>query len=225
MTSSEKDGQIISLSTDNLSKNISILMERNGISEADLARSLNVPYNTIRRLVSGFTIDPRISTLKLIANHFNVSLDELTGEDDPSFSKENHSPYLVPVLNWQDISDPNFQDNFDASAWINWQPIALAPTGELSKRAYALETRRSMQPRFPEGTMLIVDPDTDPIDGDLVLIRIKENDAVSLRELIIDPPDWQLLPIIENSPHLLYDERIYEIIGIVVLTMMHTRRS
>lgn len=60
-----------------LSRNLSLLMKENNISESELARALNLPYNTIHRLISGYTTDPRISTLKLIASYFSVSLDNL----------------------------------------------------------------------------------------------------------------------------------------------------
>ncbi|MBA2650241.1 MAG: helix-turn-helix transcriptional regulator [Legionella sp.] len=40
------------------------------LSESELANHLQVPYNTIHRLISGITFDPRISTLRQIANYF-----------------------------------------------------------------------------------------------------------------------------------------------------------
>lgn len=227
MGSTGKSVEKVIVIADNLPKNISILMEKNGISESDLARALNIPYNTIRRLASGFTTDPRMSTLKLIANYFNIGLDALTGEGDPTSYAlaANQSPRSVPILGWSDISDSTFMHNINLSSWASWQPIALASTEDLSEQAYALTSRRSMGPRFPLGTVFIIDPDKSPIDGDLVLVKIKESHAVSLRDLIIDPPNWQLLPIIEHSPALLYDESKHKIIGIIVLTMLRTRRS
>lgn len=62
---------------ENLSHSLSLLMKEHNISESELARALGLPYNTIHRLVSGHTTDPRLSTLKSIAAYFNVSLDFL----------------------------------------------------------------------------------------------------------------------------------------------------
>lgn len=66
---------------ENLSKNLSLLLKKYNVSEGTLARELSLPYNTIHRLVSGYTTDPRISTLKLIASYFNVSMDSLLQSD------------------------------------------------------------------------------------------------------------------------------------------------
>ena len=211
----------------NLAKNLTLLLERNGISESELARELNIPYNSIRRLISGFTSDPRMSTLKLIASYFNISLDALVGDQDPdNYSPtENRAPVSIPILSWTDISEPDFLTKIFFNDWPKWQPVALAATDDLSKRAYAIESRKSMQPRFPLGTVLVIDPDKDPIDGDLVLVRIKENNAVSLRDLAIDPPILHLFPIIENSPSMIYDTNEHEIIGIVVLTLAFPRKE
>ena len=82
-----------------------------------------------------------------------------------------------------------------------------------------------MQPRYPVGTTFIVSMETDPIDGDLVLVRFSQNNAISLRELVVDSPHWQLNPIISGSSRLLFDQSEHSIIGVVVLTLIQTRHS
>lgn len=73
-----------------LSHNLSLLMKGSNVSESDLARALNLPYNTIHRLISGYTTDPRISTLKSIAIYFNVSLDDLFYSNCSSSEVDKH---------------------------------------------------------------------------------------------------------------------------------------
>lgn len=196
-------------------------MKDNSVSESDLARALNLPYNTIHRLVSGHTTDPRISTLKLIASYFNVSLDTLLNQNEKCTSA---APQTVPIVTWEQLSDVEFLKTINNQNWDNWLPISLVSIDNLSLNAYALESRPSMQPRFPIGTFFIIDPDCKPMDGDLILVKIKINNAVSLRELIIDPPSMQFLPIIENSDVLNFNEIDHEIIGVVVLSMHQFRR-
>jgi SOS-response transcriptional repressor LexA len=82
-----------------------------------------------------------------------------------------------------------------------------------------------MHSRFPVGTVFIIDPKEKPIDGDLVLIRFKNNESVSLRDLIIDSPHWQLLSIAQNAPSINYDVKEHEIIGVVLLTILNARKS
>ena len=217
----------LALGSESLSKNISFLMEENNISESELARSLNLPYNTIHRLLSGYTTDPRISTLMLIASYFNVSLDALFNEkkhtkNDLQMQKKVKA---VPVVTWEQLSDPVFLNSCTSQSIIQWLPVSIVTTDEISKKAYAVESRPSMQPRFPIGTFFIVEPYYKPMDGDLVLVKIKQNNAVSLRELVLDPPSIQLLPIIENSEVINYKEADHELIGVIVLSMHHFRRN
>lgn len=83
----------------NLSNNLSSLMKENNISESDLARALNVPYNTIHRLITGHTTDPRVSTLKSIAAYFNVSLDCLFNPDYLSSVRDRNSKSKKNIIN------------------------------------------------------------------------------------------------------------------------------
>jgi len=212
----------------NLSRNLAVLMERHHVTESDLARALDLPYNTVKRLISGVTTDPRVSTLSLIAQYFNVNVDALLDDGYPtsgSVKNNDWAPRSVPILSWEDVSNRNFLEILDLKTWEFWQPIALAPTDNLSETAYALESRPSMQSRFPIGTVFVIDPKEKPIDGDLVLIRFKDDDSVSLRDLIIDSPHWQLLSITHNTPSINYNVKEHEIIGIVVLTILKARKS
>lgn len=214
------------LTKEHLSKNLSVLMEQNKVSGTELANALHIPYNTIRRLLNGTTTDPRMSTLQIIANYFHVTLDILTGKNKPNqeINRSNNSPRSIPILKWADVSHPNFLQTINLENWPHWQPIALASTQNLSEKAYAIESRRSMQPRFSEGTLFIIDPEEKPLDADIVLVRIKDTHEVTLRDLIVDPPHWQLQPIVNNSELLIFNQAEHEIIGVVALTIFHTRK-
>lgn len=48
-----------------IAKNMRSLLDEHRVTKNDVVRSLNIPAMTIRRLVSGETTDPHISTLKL----------------------------------------------------------------------------------------------------------------------------------------------------------------
>ena len=80
-----------------------------------------------------------------------------------------------------------------------------------------------MQPRFPFGTLFIIDQNESPRDGDVILIKMKLEKVLSLRELIIDSPKWQLQPIVSGSENLFFDATNHSIIGVVVLTVLHKR--
>lgn len=208
-----------------IAKNLSTLMSKSSISESELAKALNVPYNTIHRLINGSTLDPRVSTLKIIADYFKVSLDRIINDENALTENTRPSPYSfsVPIFTWEDISTPYFFDNIDLNKWINWQPIPASYLIEQNEKIYGIESKPSMQPRFPLGTLLIINQDTTPIDSDLVLIHFKKDNAASLRELVIDPPIKYLISTVTGSPTINFDETLHSFIGVVVLTIFHTR--
>src|SRR3989344_2202580 len=85
-----------------LAKNLQMLLNEHQVTEGEIAQSLAIPVMTVRRLVSGETTDPRISTLKLMADYFNVSIDSLI-EDNTSNSislMSKSMPQFVPILDW-----------------------------------------------------------------------------------------------------------------------------
>ncbi len=178
---------------------------------------------TIRRLSSGETTDPRVSTLKLIADYFNISVDSLI-EDNTSNAialMRKTTPQFIPVLNWKIATTIKSVKEIDKKTWKEWHPIVLGEQTTLSNDAFALESRPSMQPRFPMGTLFIIDPNEVPSDGDIVLIKMKADGNLSLRELSIDIPRWQLQPIVLGSETLFYDEQQHHLMGIVILTLLH----
>jgi len=209
-----------------IAENISALLKQNNLNANQLAQILGVPMMTIRRIMSGETEDPRISTLKMIADHFHVSIDLLIGDVPKSVltpSKKSKS-YLVPKITWEDLSKFNNDEEFDLSTWSAWQSLSLNENDSLSKKTFALESRPSMYPRFPKGTLFIIDPNAKPTDGDIVLIRLKENEEFTLRELIIDPPNWRLSPLVMDSNLINFNSESHEIIGVSLITMLYNAK-
>lgn len=205
--------------------NLQALLQNHRLTTSQLAQNLGVPMMTIRRLLSGETADPRISTLKLVADYFKIPVDSLLAENHPIFihSSMNMKPHFVPVISWSQAGEIASLDDLDLTQWKEWHPITLNEDKMISKQSYALESRPSMHPRFPRGTLFIIDPEFRPNDGDLVLVKIKKNNQLTLRELTIDPPEWHLHPIVSESNPLQYSEKNYAIIGVVVLTLFYNR--
>lgn len=213
--------------TQDLADNLAHLLREANLSENDLAKAVGLPYNTVHRLILRTTSDPRMSTLKPIAEFFNVSIDALTGSKQFPLGSAGRitSPRSVPLLGWEILRDKKFLSNINRQTWHDWEAIAYAKQENLSADAFALESSKSMQPRFPEGSVFIVDPNVEAMDGDLILVRFKETGDISLRELAVDSPHWQLMPIVQGSSSLAYDKKAHDVIGIVVLTMIHTHNT
>lgn len=206
-----------------LSRNLVTLLKQAGLSEGDLAKNLNIPYMTVKRLASGTTNDPRLSTLQLISDYFKISLDSLIGAQLPTIKTHLSIPYMVPILTWEMITETNDISQLDLSKWPNWEPLVL--NDSLGTHAFALKSKSSMQERYPQGTLFIIDPDTKPQDNDIVLVKMLKTGGISLRELVIDPPHWYLEPIIANSSSIQFNQIEHQIIGVTVLVMLHTKNN
>jgi DNA-binding Xre family transcriptional regulator len=151
----EKENYCFNTAT--LATNLASLLVEKNISESELAKSINIPYNTIKRLVDGVTTDPRLSTLKEICSYFGVPLDSLVSSQNrnlPNNSITKDTPLSVPMFTWENISNPEFFNIVDLKSWSDWYPIPPVLNEDLNISTYALESRPSMQPRFPIGTVL-----------------------------------------------------------------------
>ncbi len=60
-----------------IGKNIKKYREKIGISQDKLSKLAGVTFHTITKIESGATSDPRIETVKKIANALGVGIDDL----------------------------------------------------------------------------------------------------------------------------------------------------
>lgn len=206
-----------------ISENLGYLMKLKSTTESKIAQELNIPVMTVRRLLSGETTDPRVFTLKMLADYFNVSIDALIGVNQltPHELTTPTKPLFVPVFDWEQAKNIN---NIDLKKWQGWIPVTIGKDEKISSDAFALESRPSMYPPFQPGTIFILDPALKPSDGDLVLVNIRENNELTLRELHIDPPDWQLHSVNQGSSILSFSKESHDIIAVVFLTLFYNRK-
>ncbi len=205
-----------------LASNLSNLLKINHINENDLAKKLDIPYNTIHRIITGTTSDPRLSTLKQIADYFDVSLDALVHQEPPMPSVQQ-KPTLAPLIPWDTLNSLDLSKNISPPEGTPWIQIPAIEGIKKHPRLFALLSTRSMQSRFPAGTTFVINADENPIDGDMVLVKFKTQNAISLRELVTDPPRWQLLPITPSSESIYFDDNEHSILGVVMVTLIKTR--
>lgn len=63
-----------------IAKNVKKYRKKLGISQDKLSKLSNITYNTIIKIESGTTYNPRVETLKHIADALGVSIDDLMKE-------------------------------------------------------------------------------------------------------------------------------------------------
>ena len=131
---------------------------------------------------------------------------------------------VLPKFNWENIFQFTDLEKLHPNNWNEWQTITLKNGSEISKMAFALESKPSMYPRFPKDTVFIIASDINPSDGDLVLVKLKQNNEFTLRELLLDPPEKRLLPLVEESKSINFDESEHEILGVCCLTILYDHK-
>lgn len=192
--------------------NLRSLMRARNINEAQLARETNVPQPTLHKILSGKTIDPRTSTLKSLADYFGISIDDLlSGNFMVQATSGKNKTQSIAIISWADCIDAaKFMKKLTPALWDNWIVVEFS-----SQYAFALTSKPSMEPRFPRGTILIIDPGISAEDGDLVVVSYPNTSEATLRELSMDGPSKLLLPICGKITPTNLDQDL-KVLGVVV---------
>lgn len=195
------------------------LIKQAHISEAELARKINVPRATINRLVSGRTPDPRASTLNAIAAYFNVTVDQLLGKQ-PLFLDENKAIVasnhaLIPIIEWRGAKNwETIVSELKPEGHFDW--VMIDPSIDHGKFAIRVNGE-SMWPQFQTNTILIIAPEREPKNRDYVIAYLKKNDDVVFRQLIVEDK-YKFLKAINNIFPTIQFESCDRIIGVVIQT-------
>lgn len=193
-----------------IAKNLQHLSNKSGLSEAEIARRIDCPPQTLNRIFRGQTSDPKISIVSRLSHLFEVPISNLL-TDDLTSGYENYR--VLPLLEWKELSNlDSFNSLVSDKAKRNWQPISI----EVSDGAFLLASKKSMSSRFPQGTFFVIEPNIQPQDGDIVIVHFRQNNIFSARELIIDAPEWKLTNLTDDSGSICYQSSEHRIIGVVL---------
>lgn len=168
------------------------LLASRQMNVSELARRIHLPQPTIHRLLTGKTEDPKLSTLTFIADYFSITLDQLLGCDTSVSNAAEKKPSLIPVIAWHDaIDSENTLENGTPETWI--------PTESHSTSSFALISKKSMEPIFHAGSMLLIDTKTTPCDGDIVIVHYSNTNEATVRKLVSDGPTQELCSLFDHT--------------------------
>ena len=116
----------------------------------------------------------------------------------------------VPLISWVQAGHASeVVDLLHPGEGFEW----IDTTCQIKRHTYALRVRGdSMSPDFPDGSVIIVEPEFDPLPGDYVIAKNGDDEA-TFKQLIKDGADYYLKPLNERYPikHL----GDYHVIGVV----------
>jgi len=201
-------------------------MEEQDQSPTELSRQTGVGQPVIYRILSGETEDPKVGTLKAIANYFAVSISQLIG-DEPlpknripgTHKKSTFGWSKAPLLSWEDVIKwPKNKEKFSELEY-------LLTDAEVSSQVFALKVKdTTMRPLFPEDTILIVDPELTPEDRDYTVIQLENQHQAIFRQVLFDGQSVYLKPL--NSDFKIIEPMgKFKYLGVVVQSRAEFKKS
>ncbi len=179
-----------------LSSNLRALMQKSHLTEAELARQTSTNQPVIHRLATGKTGNPKVSTLQPIAKHFGISVSQLIGEtplDLPNFNQQENSNVISQIPFYSMLSLSNAIKKTNSNHAYTDQPI--------SSKGFATRiTDTTMQPQFPPNTLLIIEPDRTPKNGDYIIAYNEMDKIATFKQLLIDSKQQFLKPLNADFP-------------------------
>lgn len=182
-----------------ISQILKMLMFKKDIRTTQLAREIDVPQQTLQRIVAGLSPSPHRKTLVPLAEYFSVTVDQLMGRKPlPEElataavpSAQSSSPIRqVPLLECSDVEC--FLKDHDPALVKE----RVTVDRQLSSDAFALTmTDSSMEPYIPKGAMLILDPHHPLKDRGFVLAKSDGGQALVFRQLLVDGEYQYLKPM------------------------------
>lgn len=189
-----------------LGKNVLILRTARGWEQVELSSRSGVPNKTISAIEKRDSVRS-VHAAKLAAA-FGVTLNDLVerdlsmkGELERVSGRSNTMPGpdiqgTAPLISW-------VQAGYGVSAVDNLHPgegERIETTYKVRRHTYALRVRGdSMEPKFPQGCIVIVEPEDDPIHGKFVIVR-RNGDEPTLKQYIEEGGTKFLKPVNPRYP-------------------------
>jgi SOS-response transcriptional repressor LexA len=120
-----------------------------------------------------------------------VTVSQLIGEDplpndqaQLSGSTKSRGWNRVPLISWKDaVKWPELQPQQQSATDMTY----VSTDAQVSKLAYSLVIKgRAMEPLFPEGTTIIVEPKRKPNNRDFVVVQMPGEEEARLKQVIVD---------------------------------------
>lgn len=158
-----------------------------GMSQLGLASAIGTTQQQIAKWESG-KVDPRVSSLVKIADALDVTLSYLLGLDDAVPSKE-HLMHRMPVVGRIAAGEAR-----EAIQQANeWHATRDELWRSHPHAFWLVVAGNSMNRLFPEGALVLVDPEEEVRDGDVGAVFVNGDDA-TIKRVFYEPGRVRLHP-------------------------------
>lgn len=182
------------------------IMEAKGLTANALAEMSEVPQPTISRILNGNHGDPRTNTLAKLASALGCTVAELRGDEiegQLTAIVNNHTipgnevttarpVRQVPLITWAVAAKwPSSTRGVDKK-----KDETVTTSYQGSTQLYALRVQGdSMEPKFPDGCTIFIEPDETPKHGSFVIVKKADLKECILRQFVSEGAINFLKPI------------------------------
>jgi SOS-response transcriptional repressor LexA len=139
---------------------------------------------------------PKRSQLQTVANVLGLTVAQLMGDDNTQAGPDVRG--AVPLLS--DVQAGNYKMHVDNFHPGDGGEERIATTVPVKRHTFALRVSGdSMEPEFPPGTVLIVEPELEPQPGDFVIAKNPDGET-TFKQLTRDAGEWFLKPLNDRYP-------------------------
>lgn len=180
-----------------ISENIKTLRESADLTQEQLANQIGVTRSTVTQWESGWS-KPRMGKVELLAKFFGVPVsaivDESSGNNLPKGAiAPTASPMVyAPLLGKVHAGTAQEPDLIHELVALPEMVLESHP------RAYFLIVEGNcMSKIYPEGCLILVDPDITPSNGSIAVVSIDSEDYIIRRifkgahSMILSPDSWE----------------------------------
>lgn len=179
-----------------LGQRLKLVREGKKLTQLSLAQRSGVSQQLISRLESGHVestteIFPLADALAVDARWLATGQCSIVDAPEESPSK----PLMqVPVVSW--VAAGNWREMIESD-----EHTTIAVACKVGRNAYALQIKGdSMEPGFPNGSYIVVDPDLEPRPGSYVVVRLDETHEATFKQLIVEGGVQYLKPLNPRYP-------------------------
>lgn len=165
---------------------------------------------------------PKLKQIRDLANALGCSFEQLITESGlANTGRYDMTPRArVPIISWVRAGKSHPASNpYEPGDEEDWIETEI----NVTTNSFALTVRGdSMEPLFPEGCVIVVDPNRQAENGSYVVARLDDLDEVTFKQLVKDAGLTYLKPLNPRYPIMQID-RSAVICGVVVEMVQRKR--
>jgi repressor LexA len=189
------------------------------LTQEGLAKALNIKYGTNfnKGMISKWENDkeePRIDSVRYIADFFNVSLDEILGLKNNDTVNESLNVYEIVEKDFSNVINIPIVGTIAAGQPIlatqnieGYMPILSSFINKHKEYFYLRVKGNSMNLEFPDGSYVLVERANEVENGSIAVVLVNGYEA-TVKKVSINKNIITLIPM-SNDPS--YQPQIYDI--------------